>query len=246
MATCPVCSKYTRLIDSHVYPRWFYEEYLKSERSGHVIVLHSDPNTHNKRCRTGFSEHLLCAMCDNGLLSHIETLAGQSYVNMLKSSRDFTYLRDGATQLDPQTGETIYRFAVSLAFRTALATGHFFDKISLEPEIIEKLISEFKRPNYQFHVLAIYRSDLGSVQALVEPEIITTHGARTIFLRFGIWQFFIFLERPDSERIPYMCLGNSGAWPLIWTTNPSDLELIRDLVARRHLHDQSQRPRRHQ
>jgi len=199
-----------------------------------MLVIHADSSLKNKRNRTGFKERLFCSSCDNGLLSQIESMTRGIYAEMLSGAKDAIFLGNSFRTIDPKTGESVYRLAISLSLRSGLAKGHFFKKVNLTSQTIARLISELKSPGLNFYVLAIYRSDLASVQAVVEPEIITAYGAKCLFIRFGIWQFFVFLETPNSEDAKRMCIEHNGGWQFIWTFNDSDLELIRELVITNH------------
>lgn len=238
IGVCPLCCMNERLVDGHIYPRWFYEEFLKNTRSDYVLVIHESPSEFNKKCRTGFSEYIFCANCDNVCISRIEHAAHTHFVRLLQLSKGFTRVKDSVDTLDPKTGENLYLFALSLAIRCILAKGKFFRYVMVDKGITDLLISELRQPEYKVYVLAAYRTDLADLQAVLQPEVIKTEFGECIFIRFGIWQFFVFIETPTSRYIKMLCLGQLDAWPLVVTTNPSDHALVRNIVINRLKLDQ--------
>lgn len=141
MATCALCLKDKKLVESHIFPEFLYKSLYDSKHK--YLVVSSSPATPIRKRPKGIYERLLCFECDSIIIGTYEDYAAK------------VLFGDGSTEIEIETkrigffiNDLDYKrfklFQLSLLWRASVTSRPELPRINLGPhtDSIRKMLFE--------------------------------------------------------------------------------------------------------
>ena len=204
LGNCKLCLNEKPLVESHVFPEFFYEPVYDEKHRFISVTTH--PRHKPKLLQKGFWEHLLCKDCD-GQISRYETYAA----NILRRCDDYR-TRDDTAIVIPNFDYQLFKlFGLSLIWRSHISSNHMFKLVRLGPHA-EKMRSMILNENpggpfeYCFTLLKLEGSQIAaSMIHGPTPARFYRHKAY-VFPAYGFEWSFIVSSHLDylTDKYPFM------------------------------------------
>lgn len=193
MGICKWCNEDKKLINAHIYPRYFYE------KSGYLVSRKEYP----ERSRIGvYDPRILCDICDNHVFGVLDQYAKD--VLMDNNGVHFTIFPPQKASdpngdikiglLDDENGrKNIIRFFISVLWRAHVSSRNEFAKVDLGK--CEKIARQaISNPNFDFSkVFAISIFYLKSLKQKtnIMPDRVRIKGINFYILTMGNYKIYI-------------------------------------------------------
>jgi hypothetical protein len=202
--TCHLCGQATNLVDSHIFPEFFYEgTYDESHR---FISVTSHPRHKPRPMQRGITEPLLCSACD-GRFGRYESYAAilfrRADAEAATASRGIALADVDFTQLR--------LFGMSLLWRAHVAQSHMFRAVDLgrRAEPLRRMLREGNagEPHeYGFALAKVVGLELhGEMISAPVPAKYEGHRAYRFMARGYEWAFVVSgSARSLKEEFPFV------------------------------------------
>lgn len=211
---CRLCQQESKLLRSHIIPKFVMKECLDTANKNRYWVLSSDPEKSERLEQRHVTERLLCAECEQSF-SRYEAYASRYF----KVDSGQPPLRDGSFYTFPHVDYTSIRlFYLSILWRMSVSHHPFFRTVSLgkHEDILRKHLLSGKAPTpyrYSFWCTVPLVKGHFHTDWVQEPHRIKIAGqtAYPIVLN-GILVVFMVSCRPAPKALRPLILGEDGVW----------------------------------
>jgi len=206
-SNCKLCLQEKELIKrSHLFPNFMYKGI--GDDKNRINVISSSNPFQKKQVQSGaYEEYILCAVCDNNLLSKLER-----YANNYLYSQPYRTNNDNFEQVTNIHGITIIRcknidysqfklFLQSLIWRASVSTHELFDNFKLsdqqEEQLRSSLINSAPLDEEDFACLILTHHDTENA----ETDLVFINPTKPKKISFFINQFtYLFhLDKTDVD-----------------------------------------------
>lgn len=122
--TCRLCGEEVKLVDSHILPEFFYQSLY--DEGGRFKSISNHPHHRPRLLQKGFTERLLCEVCD-GKLSRYETYSAR----LLRRADEATDANVHGAVLQDVNFRDFRLFGLSLLWRMHVSSLHMFRVVRL-------------------------------------------------------------------------------------------------------------------
>lgn len=235
---CKLCSKEKELIKrSHLFPNFMYKGI--GDDKNRINIISSLNPFQKKQVQTGaYEEYILCADCDNNLLSKLER-----YANNYLYSQPYRTNNDSFEQVTNVHGINVIRcknidykqfklFLQSLIWRASVSTHELFENFKLteeqEEQLRNSLINSTPLDEKDFACLMLTYQDEESAQT--DLVFINTTRPKKISFYINQFTYLFHLDRADvDETVSEIALNKKNEMGITKLPN-NDWEKLRASV----------------
>lgn len=197
VAECVLCQTEQKLVHSHVWPEFMYEDLY--DETGRYISINDDPRAPERPFQKGLREYLLCTACEQHL-SRFETYSAK----LLRQVRGEPANGRPGFEIDYDYPR-FKLFGVSLIWRLHVASGPGFKSVRLSPvaeDMRRMLLQADPGPpeRFPFAIARIDGSEIASIVMTVPQK--TKFGGHHGYMGTAYGFRWIFVTARNAYQLP--------------------------------------------